>query len=164
MLGPMPGLNEKKPIPFTRSPKDRSIFKPWDYAIIRPDYLLRPEASVVSIRSSSRRRLTCVPGFFRRSNPSILCGRQPETQSGESADGRSLRHSRGRRRLHQATQACTTSLCLHRLSWTNSLGAFLLSFPDYRYPTDRANIAHVATSSLRRKFPRFALVTKNTLT
>ena len=49
MLGPMPGLNEKKPIPFTRSPRDRAVYKPWDYAITRPDYLLRPEVSAAVI-------------------------------------------------------------------------------------------------------------------
>ena len=44
--GPLPGLNEKQPIPFTRPPKEKSLHQPWDYMVVRPDYLLRPEVSV----------------------------------------------------------------------------------------------------------------------
>ncbi len=44
--GPLPGLNEKTPIPYTHDQLFKTPAKPWDYAVRRADYLLRPEVSV----------------------------------------------------------------------------------------------------------------------
>ncbi|CDO68411.1 Glycoside Hydrolase Family 47 protein [Trametes cinnabarina] len=41
--GPLPGTDEKKPIPYTLSAKERAPKAPWDYVVKRHDYFLRPE-------------------------------------------------------------------------------------------------------------------------
>ncbi|KAI0831842.1 seven-hairpin glycosidase [Trametes gibbosa] len=42
--GPLPGLGEKKPIPYTQVPTRSTIPNaPWDYAVRRGEYFLRPE-------------------------------------------------------------------------------------------------------------------------
>ncbi|KAI9062605.1 glycoside hydrolase family 47 protein [Trametes sanguinea] len=41
--GPLPGTDEKKPIPYTLSEKERAPQAPWDYVVRRHDYFLRPE-------------------------------------------------------------------------------------------------------------------------
>ncbi|KAI0730937.1 seven-hairpin glycosidase [Earliella scabrosa] len=43
MQGPLPALNEKKVTPYTRNEYDRTPTTPWDYAVRRTDYFLRPE-------------------------------------------------------------------------------------------------------------------------
>ncbi|KAH9849925.1 seven-hairpin glycosidase [Lenzites betulinus] len=42
--GPLPGLGEKKPIPYTQTPTRTTLpGPPWDYAVRRAEYFLRPE-------------------------------------------------------------------------------------------------------------------------
>ncbi|KAI8985697.1 seven-hairpin glycosidase [Trametes punicea] len=41
--GPLPGLGEKKPIPYTKPATARVPDEPWDYVVRRPEYFLRPE-------------------------------------------------------------------------------------------------------------------------
>ena len=49
MQGPLPALNEKKVTPYTQSEYDRTPTTPWDYAVRRTDYFLRPEVCLFSI-------------------------------------------------------------------------------------------------------------------